>query len=90
MRSDDIIHPPWTPTQVRALNERQRCGIVHPFTCRRRTKSPHWYKWGDFGILVATVSGWVCRDCGYTQDWAYDFMFKGASPTRKHSGGSDE
>lgn len=25
-------------------------------------------------LLIATVAGWVCPTCAYTQDWAYAFM----------------
>lgn len=54
---------PWTAEQVAALNRWQRLGYVHPFTC------PNGWN------LVATTAGWVCPGtCGYTQDWAHDFM----------------
>lgn len=61
------ITAPWTPEQVDALNAYQRLGYVHEFTC------PHGENHQD-RILVATASGWRCRWCDYTQDWAHDFM----------------
>jgi hypothetical protein len=65
---------PWTEKEVTALNAFQSCGRIHPFTCG-----------GDHGsqtdrVLVATPSGWVCRGCDYTQDWAHDFMFQDVPP----------
>jgi hypothetical protein len=67
-----MIHAPWTDEQVAKLAEWQTCRWVHPFTCG-----------GDHGtqkdrVLTPTREGWVCRTCGYTQNWAHEFMFKGA------------
>lgn len=56
----------FTPEQVTALNEYQAEGTTHPFTCAH-----------GHGTLVATVRGWICPYCDYTQDWAHDFMFNG-------------
>lgn len=65
----DMITAPWTPDQVAALNEFQHLGQFHPFTCGNSSHmevSP---------VLVATVEGWQCPSgCGYTQDWAPEFM----------------
>jgi hypothetical protein len=69
-----IIHAPFPPEVVEALNRYQQAGQWHPFTCRRRNESPHGWRWGDKGTLRATEAGWVCDDCDYTQDWAHDFM----------------
>ena len=61
----DKIRPPWTPEQVAALNEFQRRGGMHPFTCVCNSNK----------ILLATGKGWLCPSgCGYTQDWAHAFM----------------
>ena len=67
------ITAPWTQEQVDALNRFQQSDYVHPFTCGsgRRTDADH--KDGE-GILLATVDGWKCPFCDYTQDWAHDFM----------------
>lgn len=68
----DKIRPPWTPEQVAALNEFQRRGGMHPFTCG-----------GDHApgspSLIAREGGWHCpqpygEPCDYTQDWAHAFM----------------
>jgi hypothetical protein len=63
----------WTPEQVAKLNEWQGCGWVHEFTCPNAHPDAH-------QELVATVDGWICPSCDYTQDWAHDFMFNGAPP----------
>lgn len=64
----DKIYAPFTREQVVALNEWQRAEWLHPFTCRDRDDHV------GGGELVATVSGWVCPQCPYTQDWAHRFM----------------
>lgn len=67
-----MIKPPWTPEQVEALNKFQQSGLFHPFTCGgNRTDEKHL---DGEGILVATPDGWICPYCGYTQDWAHEFM----------------
>lgn len=53
----------FTEDQVASLNAYQDCGRWHPFTCPCGS-----------GALKATVDGWVCDKCDYTQDWANDFM----------------
>jgi len=60
------IHAPFTPEQVRHLNEFQNAESVHPFTCKCGVN------------LVATEAGWICNECEYTQDWAHDFMADGS------------
>jgi endogenous inhibitor of DNA gyrase (YacG/DUF329 family) len=65
----------WTDEQVAKLNEYQQSGRFHPFTCGQRCPDGK-----SEGVLTATVHGWVCPHCGYTQDWAHDFMFNGAPP----------
>jgi hypothetical protein len=59
------IKAPWTEDQVQALNRWQKFGYVHEFTCPN-----------DGGALHATLTGWVCTQCDYVQDWAHDFMTK--------------
>lgn len=77
-RSKDIdamisqIKSPFTQEQVDALNEYQKVREFHPFTCGGdRTDK---YHLDGEGVLVATIEGWKCPYCPYTQDWAYEFM----------------
>jgi len=71
-----IITTPWTDEQVEALNNYQRAGRFHPFTCGNRDdgKHPHEPELQDHGVLRATSEGWVCPFCDYKQFWAHDFM----------------
>lgn len=62
------LRAPFTEEQVASLNDFQRAGVMHEFTCRRRDDHQ-----GE-GILRATVEGWVCDECDYTQSWAFSFM----------------
>ena len=80
----DKIKAPFSPEQVKLLNEYQEMGIMHPFTCggqpmefededgkfteNSRDQCP------NEGLLIATKQGWVCPCGKYTQDWAHDFM----------------
>lgn len=73
--------PLWTQEQVDALNRYQQ-GYMHPFTCANRGDGNHPTVGGDHGILTATVDGWICNHCDYTQDWAHDFML---DPTKDWS-----
>jgi len=61
------ITAPWTDEQVAALNRWQGNDAVHPFTC------PNSHQGRE---LTATAKGWVCKGCGYKQNWAHDFMAK--------------
>lgn len=60
-----MIKAPFTPDQVLRLNQFQHNGNFHPFTCGG-CNNPD--------VLVATESGWICRHCDYTQDWAHEGM----------------
>lgn len=71
MSASSMSRAPWTPEEVVALN-RWQSGPFHPFTCPHRRDGHRTTT--DIGVLVATERGWVCPDCGYTQDWAHDFM----------------
>jgi hypothetical protein len=71
-----MIEAPWTEEQVKSLNEYQRAAWMHPFTCANRGQGFHPWRRGDRGVLTATVNGWICDDCDYTQNWAHDFMFE--------------
>jgi hypothetical protein len=72
------INSPWTMEQAAALMEWQLCNYVHPFTCPNRHDHPILF--GDKGVLIPTVRGWVCQFCDYKQDWAHDFMFEPPPP----------
>ncbi len=63
------IEAPFTQAQVVGLNRWQHAGYVHEFTCGNQH--------GGDRTLVATVGGWVCQECDYTQDWAHAFMADG-------------
>lgn len=56
-----LIHTPWSQEQVDALNAYQHNGRFHPYTC----PNPH-----PTRVLFATLDGWVCPHCAYTQGWA--------------------
>jgi len=71
MNESAVIRPPWTAEQVLALNRWQASNDVHPFTCGNKNAD---VEHKNDGVLVATEHGWVCQDCGYTQDWAHVFM----------------
>lgn len=66
----DKIRPPWTLEQVSALNDYQRSGVMHPFTCG------HEHPAHPNAILTAMPDGWRCHvlGCDYEQDWAHEFM----------------
>lgn len=71
-----VLCPPWDASQVAALNEWQRSGFVHPFTCPNRDDGHHVEQFGDVGVLVATRDGWCCPSCSYTQQWAHRVMLE--------------
>ena len=63
----------WTQEQVEQLNRIQRGELGgHPHTCPNRSIAPHRNNGRDIGCLLATKDGWVCPDCGYTQDWFHE------------------
>ena len=67
----DRVDAPWTEDQVKSLNEFQKSGFVHPFTCGN-DKCPH--PRYEHSILIAREDGWHCPKCAYTQNWAHKFM----------------
>ena len=71
MSDDRVIRPPWSDEQVEILKKYQSAHVMHPYTCPNRDGHP-WDPEGDFGVLVPTRNGWVCRHCQYTQDWAWE------------------
>lgn len=76
MAVGDLV-PPWDDATVAALNDFQRNGRMHPFTCPNRGDGNHRRDSRDLGLLEATANGWRCPDCDYTQQWAHPFMATG-------------
>lgn len=78
MTTPDIIYAPFTPEQVRHLNNTQAgtflAPILHPFTCNHRGDARHAPVNSVTDVLIATPAGWICPYCGATQDWAYRVM----------------
>lgn len=64
------VPAPWTQKQVEMLNEYQRAGWMHPFTCGSGSHE------NVEGILIAKPAGWICPFCDFKQNWAWDFMFE--------------
>jgi hypothetical protein len=63
---------PWTEEEVCKLNEFQKDGRFHPFTCGGDRRDENHLD-GE-GVLVATPNGWMCPYCDYKQDWCHQFM----------------
>lgn len=54
-----------TKEEIDDLNNRQKSGKVHPYTCGgNRTDEKHL---DGEGILIATEDGWMCPYCEYRQ-----------------------
>lgn len=64
------IHAPFTPEQVRRLNEYQHAGQFHPYTCGNCRDNLGTENGMNDRLLVATEQGWECPTCDYTQNWA--------------------
>jgi hypothetical protein len=58
---------PWTLEEIGILAERQLEAPLHPYTCGNNSRHQ---------VLVPTKHGWICIDCDYTQDWAFEQDFK--------------
>ena len=57
---------PWSDETVARLNEYQKTGTFHPYTC------PGDYKaCANQRELIATTNGWVCACGKYKQKWAH-------------------
>lgn len=63
----------FTPEEIQSLNDYQKSGMFHPFTCGSGNRTDEYHLDGE-GLLVATEDGWKCSYCKYTQNWAHDFM----------------
>ncbi len=61
------IYAPFEEKIVKALNEWQQMGLVHPYTCNTKEKHSE----GQDNKLIATKQGWGCPSCNYTQNWAH-------------------
>ena len=62
----------FTEEEVKSLNDYQKAGVFHPFTCGgNRCDEKHL---DGEGLLVATTEGWICPFCDYKQDWAHPWM----------------
>jgi hypothetical protein len=61
-----IVTAPFNPAQVLRLNLVQANPHMRHFTCQRAHSNSR--------ALVATLRGWVCTLCPYTQEWAPAFM----------------
>lgn len=73
----DNITAPFTPEQVKALNEYQQLSFVPAFSCCGTTTNGETCKRNEtnnFGTLIATEQGWVCPCGKYTQNWAHAIM----------------
>jgi hypothetical protein len=72
------VVPPWTSEQVASLNEYQRSGAFHPFTCGQCRDADPDLPLRDDHLLTATVDGWTCPTCDFTQGWAWAWMADGS------------
>lgn len=62
MNFDNVVAP-FTDDEVHSLNEFQKCGFLHPFTCECGEE------------MVADNAGWLCEKCNdHVQDWAVRMM----------------
>lgn len=68
---------PFTPGEVTSLNGYQDAGVMHPFTCGSGQRCEPTHD-AQGGTLTATIAGWVCPYCDYTQDWAHEWMADGS------------
>jgi len=55
---------PWSDEKVARLNEHQKDGRFHPYTCPGNRKVCENHR-----ELVATTNGWVCQCGKYKQMW---------------------
>lgn len=74
-----IVKAPFTQEQIDNINDYQKGGRFHPFTCMsynncKREEN----KWGE---LVATRDGLVCPCGKYKQDWVHDMMTQKQEPS---------
>jgi hypothetical protein len=65
------VEAPFNSEQVAHINEFQREGYMHPFTCPGAHSGER--------NLVATKDGLHCPSCDYRQFWVHSFMADGAA-----------
>jgi hypothetical protein len=63
---ETVIKTPWSDDQVKALNDRQKDGRFHPYTCPGNKIECEKHR-----SLIATKDGWVCACGEYKQGWAH-------------------
>lgn len=72
------LEAPFSQPIAHALNQSQvgvgKGMVIHPFTCANRGDGHHGEEGGDTGVLIATLTGWVCPHCDYIQNWAHPVM----------------
>ncbi len=66
MLIDDQVKAPFTKEEAEKLNQYQKLGFLHEFTCPN--KHP------DRTLIAKEGEGWHCPHCDYTQNWAHLFM----------------
>lgn len=82
------IKAPFTKEQVKKLNEYQKQGKFHQFTCCSPEEIPECLRamkevdgkiieGTSNGILIAREEGWICPCGKYKQNWAHSFMVGG-------------
>lgn len=81
MTEHQQLIPPWDDETVKALNEYQQAGWMHPYTCGN-THHLHSV------TLVAHTDGWHCPECEYTQQWAHTWTL-GSEPPPEVTGAWD-
>ncbi|AXH59970.1 hypothetical protein [Pseudomonas amygdali] len=78
------LEAPFSQPIAHALNQSQvgvgKGMVIHPFTCVNRGDGQHGEEGGDTGVLIATLQGWVCPHCDYTQHWAHPVMASSTPP----------
>lgn len=80
LATDNRIKAPFDKQQILALIAWQYADDTEAFVCphgatRRHVTRGSWPEKARRGLLVPDYErGWICLDCDYTQDWAYDFM----------------
>lgn len=65
MNESSKIKTPFTEEQIKKLNIQQNSGRVHPYTCGNVDCR---------AILIATEEGWICPNCDYKQNWAFNII----------------
>ena len=75
------ITAPFTNEQVKKLNNYQKNGRFHPFTCCSHDGCDR-INQKDEGLLIATNEGFICPCGKYEQKWAHKFMSEDIQPLK--------